>query len=382
MNLLRNRIAIVFLYIYGVCSAQAGLTGNILKVGDSAPSLDSAKWLKGEPVNEFKKGHIYVVDFGFIGCVPCMEGWAKMSRLQEKYKDQVTFVVVMTHSSLSQVEKYLDRTGDLISVPVAFDAPIIDGNIKQNRILDSLWVKRTSNALEKKLGYPTYYFIDKEGRIAHIGDATTNIEYQLDLLLGNNEAALTNEQKEFKRKELYNGYLYYANNYSHRKDLKYSDFVNALDYIEKLIKIFPENIAYKRDKFGLLLEINSQAAYNYGKEVLENYPWEIMNNAWDLAKRWSPLIRRKFFEGSDIDNDLAIAMCLKSATLSKVNVLEAWSYAYASEFYFMKGDSKNGEEFLLKAIRTASSSRRKEIFSKRLEVYKNAKDLLTKRTLF
>ncbi|WP_268223884.1 TlpA family protein disulfide reductase [Sinomicrobium oceani] len=381
MNVLKKVIAIVLLYIYGACNAQAGLIENTLNVGDPAPSLDTAKWLKGSPINKFKKGHIYVVDFGFIGCVPCMEGWAKMSRLQQKYKDEVTFVVVMTHSSMDQVKKYVEITRELITIPVAFDVPKTGWNGDQKRVLDSLWVKATSNGLGKKLGYPTYFFINKEGRIAHIGNSTTNVEYQLELLLENKEAALMNEQKEFKRKELYNGYLYYANNYPYRKDLKYSDYANALEYIENLIKIFPENIAYKRDKFGLLLEIDNPAAYNYGKEILENYPWVKMNNAWDLAKGWYSLIRRKFFEGEDIDFNLGIAMCLKSAELSNDDNLEAWSYAHAGELYFMKGDSEQGEEMMLKAIHIASSSEFKKSFLTNLEIYKSAKELVTHRKL-
>ena len=40
---------------------------NLLKVGDPAPSLKGAEWIKGEPIHEFKKGHVYVVDFGFVG---------------------------------------------------------------------------------------------------------------------------------------------------------------------------------------------------------------------------------------------------------------------------------------------------------------------------
>ncbi|MBC9795128.1 TlpA family protein disulfide reductase [Sinomicrobium weinanense] len=367
----------LWLTIY-ICHGQTDQIGNNLKIGDPAPSLSAATWIKGDPVREFRKGHIYIVDFGFIGCLPCMEGWPKLSELQKKYKEEATFVVVMT-STGPRVKKYLEKMGNRMNLNVAVDTLASIGDNQQNWVLDSLWVKAAGKGLGKNMGYPTIFFIDKKGSISYVGDGETNVQYQLDSLLGNlNKKAITkHKRKEQKRQELYDGYLNIIKYYDDELDgfitsdtydhLEQEELENALKYMEELIDLFPDDITYKKYKFGLLLAIDKQTAYAYAREVLDSYPWEEMNNSWDLAKSWVPLIRKEFFKGERPDYDLAIAMCLKSAELSKDDLLAAFSYNDASEFSFMEGDLEKGEEFMSKAINlTTPGSEYRKLFLARL----------------
>ena len=57
ITLTRTLVALSLLATVGGAFAQT------LKVGDPAPALTVDKWVKGEPVKEFKKGEVYVVEF-------------------------------------------------------------------------------------------------------------------------------------------------------------------------------------------------------------------------------------------------------------------------------------------------------------------------------
>lgn len=48
------------LTMLSAASAQSEAT---LKVGDDAPALSISEWVKGEPVDSFKKDSVYLVEF-------------------------------------------------------------------------------------------------------------------------------------------------------------------------------------------------------------------------------------------------------------------------------------------------------------------------------
>jgi hypothetical protein len=52
-------------YAITVAAFTLALSGwaQTLKVGDPAPTLPVAKWVKGQPVKEFEQGKVYVVEF-------------------------------------------------------------------------------------------------------------------------------------------------------------------------------------------------------------------------------------------------------------------------------------------------------------------------------
>ncbi|MGS2762142.1 TlpA family protein disulfide reductase [Sinomicrobium sp. M5D2P9] len=367
MALLRISI-LVLLCFTGHWSCRNAAPSGTLQVGDPAPSLAKALWVKGAPVTTFEKGHIYVIDFGFIGCVPCMEAWPKLSDLQEKYGNKVTFIVVMTHmESISGVEKYLERMGDEIDINVVFDPRMKDDNDTQGRrkewILDNRWNKATARALGKNsMPYPTLYFVDKKGQVAHIGNSRTNIEYVLGKLL-NGEAEKAVPVSDGFRKERYESY---------KRNMRKGNLSEALEDMDRLTREFPREIKYKRLKFKLLLQVNEHEAYDYGREILNRYSWVEMNNAWDLSKSWSGLIRDGIITGNlqSPDYDLAIAMNLKSAALCGHDRLEALSYANAAEFFYMRGDMGIGEEVMNKAISSTPSAGDRDIFRVLLEKYR------------
>ncbi len=54
-------------------------------IGDKAPAMSVEEWLKGEPVNTFESGKVYLVEFWGTWCSPCIANIPHLSEIQKKY---------------------------------------------------------------------------------------------------------------------------------------------------------------------------------------------------------------------------------------------------------------------------------------------------------
>jgi thiol-disulfide isomerase/thioredoxin len=134
-----------------------------LKVGDPAPALKVDKWIKGDSVNGFDKGKVYVVEFWATWCPPCRTSIPHLTELQHKYKD-VVFIGVDgneraastgTDNRVATIEKFVKEQGDKMDYRVAYDS---NGSA----------VKPFMDAAGQE-GIPTAFLINGEGKIAWIG---------------------------------------------------------------------------------------------------------------------------------------------------------------------------------------------------------------------
>ncbi|SFD87041.1 Thiol-disulfide isomerase or thioredoxin [Chitinophaga sp. CF118] len=101
-----------------------------LKIGDTAPELKYAKWIKGTPVKAYKKDYLYVFEFWATWCGPCKAAMPHLSELAKKYKDKATFTGINIwektgdkpyESSLPSVIKFVNSVGDKMAYNVAAD---------------------------------------------------------------------------------------------------------------------------------------------------------------------------------------------------------------------------------------------------------------------
>ena len=63
-----------------------------LNIGDPAPALQVREWLKGEPIQRFEKGNVYVLEFWATWCAPCKAAMPHLSALANEYKGKVRFL--------------------------------------------------------------------------------------------------------------------------------------------------------------------------------------------------------------------------------------------------------------------------------------------------
>lgn len=70
--------------------------GPSLIVGDPAPDLRIAEWIRGEPVEKFEAGRAYAIEFWATWCGPCIATFPEMRTLTEHYKDAAVVVLGVT----------------------------------------------------------------------------------------------------------------------------------------------------------------------------------------------------------------------------------------------------------------------------------------------
>jgi thiol-disulfide isomerase/thioredoxin len=133
-----------------------------LMVGDPAPALRVAGWVKGEPIAGFEQGTAYVVEFWATWCGPCRKAIPHVSDLQKKHADKKLRIVGVSvwEQDPGLVEPFVEKMGDQMGYTVAKDQAAGE---------DKGEMARTWMAASGQQGIPASFIVDRSGRIAWIG---------------------------------------------------------------------------------------------------------------------------------------------------------------------------------------------------------------------
>jgi thiol-disulfide isomerase/thioredoxin len=134
-----------------------------LSIGDHAPPLAVARWIKGEPIQRLEPGRIYVVEFSATYCGPCIEVAPHLSSLQERYPNVTIISVMASEMEIAKVGPFIAKMGDRVRYRVALDK-VPDGEPPDQGAMHRTWMAAAGSNL---LG--TSFVVDKDGRIAWIG---------------------------------------------------------------------------------------------------------------------------------------------------------------------------------------------------------------------
>lgn len=130
-----------------------------LDIGDPAPPLRASNWLKGEAVEKFESGKVYVVDFWATWCGPCIASMPHLAELQTEYKDKGLVAVAFTtkdpNNPLEDVKSFVESQAKEYPLRFAFAA--------SEDTYDAYMTAAGQN------GIPCSFVIDKQGKIAYIG---------------------------------------------------------------------------------------------------------------------------------------------------------------------------------------------------------------------
>lgn len=144
-------------------SVQAPVTAGNLAVGDPAPALGGVRWIKGTPVEGFKAGQVYVVEFWATWCGPCTLMMPRLSRLAREYAGRVTVIGV----DILELGKDPKATNASVNAFVAEMGDRMDYNVCRDTE-DGL-ITRTWYRAANRTGIPATFVVDGKGRIAWIG---------------------------------------------------------------------------------------------------------------------------------------------------------------------------------------------------------------------
>ncbi|HEY8968200.1 MAG TPA: TlpA disulfide reductase family protein [Puia sp.] len=238
-----------------------------VNIGDAAPPLRVRAWLKGNPIQQFEKGRIYVVEFWATWCHPCKVAMPHLSELAREYRNKVTFLGIDVYekstTSLEKIKHFVDSMGSRMDYNVAAE----DSNF-----MEAGWLDSTG---EKNKGIPRSFIVDAAGRLAWVG-YPPDLKQILPQVLNNTwdiKAALA--QRNLQRRL---EFLDTDENFELWKFRADPDKPNDLGHpdsillaIDKIVQKEPglkyaPLMAY--NTFSALLKTDAHKAYTYGKEVL------------------------------------------------------------------------------------------------------------------
>ncbi len=132
-----------------------------LWIGSSAPELSIAKFIKGDSVNGFEDGQVYVVEFWATWCGPCIAAFPHLTQLQSDHGEDVQFIGVNIWERekgaerMEKVEKFVHKQGERMGYTVAIE----DGSSMSDN-----WMRPAGQG-----GIPAAFIVDGNGDIAWIG---------------------------------------------------------------------------------------------------------------------------------------------------------------------------------------------------------------------
>ena len=138
--------------------------GKKITIGDTAPSIDISNWIKGEKVEKFEDGKVYIVEFWATWCGPCKVSMPHLSEAQAQYKDYGVTFIGISDEPLETVTKWLDSTdkksgkqwSDLIAYTLTTDP---DKSVKNDYFTAA-----------GQRGIPSAFIVGKDQKIEWIGN--------------------------------------------------------------------------------------------------------------------------------------------------------------------------------------------------------------------
>lgn len=299
----------------------AAPTEPTLKVGDAAPPISVVSWVKGNKVDKFEKGKVYVVEFWATWCGPCKVSIPHLTELAQKNKGKATFIGVSSFEhpaeNIDQVKKFVTDMGAKMDYNVAADgAPGVMGKT---------WMEAAQQP-----GIPTAFIVNRDGKIAWIGHPMVGMDEVLDKVIAN-KFNMDDEAAKQAKAKLLNDLMQPVVG-----DIQKGDLKAAISKMDKIIADHPEFEADLGDtRYTFLLATDEPAAYDYAAKLstglYKNNAEKLNQMAWAIVDDQAQINNPNY--------DLAVKMAQRGLEVAKpteiIHVYVADTLAYA---YFKSGN--------------------------------------------
>ncbi|MBM3879241.1 MAG: TlpA family protein disulfide reductase [Verrucomicrobia bacterium] len=141
--------------------------GTAAELGDPAPALEIAEWVKGTPVRlaDGRGKHVFVIEFWATWCPPCRASIPHLTELQAKFKDRQVVVVGISDEAPAVVKPFVAKLAESMNYSVAID----QDRQTARRYLEAFGVG----------GIPHAFVVDTQGRIVWQGHPMAELEETL-----------------------------------------------------------------------------------------------------------------------------------------------------------------------------------------------------------
>jgi thiol-disulfide isomerase/thioredoxin len=140
------------------CSSQTFL------IGDPAPNLTGATWLRGGPHDAWQPGKVYVLDFWATWCAPCVEMMPDYQSLQDSFADTGVHVIGIAIWS---------EKGPMTPAQALAKHPQLQYAVAQDH--DDQLAQAFMAGTESG-GLPTVMVVDRNGHLAWVGEHGDELE--------------------------------------------------------------------------------------------------------------------------------------------------------------------------------------------------------------
>ena len=316
----------------------AGLT-----IGDAAPPISIAKWVKGDPVEGFTSDQVYVVEFWATWCGPCLAGMPHIASLQTEYGDKVKFIGVSAEEEevVTEFMGQNSRDGKLWSEVITYTIAL-----DENRQTNAAYMQAAGQN-----GIPCAFIVGKSGNVEWIGHPASIDDPLKQVVDGTWDptaarAALLAEQEADKVMQEIGPQIQAA--------LQKEDFKTAVALIDQLIEKFPENAQFKQARFQFLLKGEMFDEANKAAEEMikasNDSAMELNQLAWMLATG---------VEGPGPDLDLALTAAKRAEELTESK--DASILDTVGRVLFKKGNTEDAIAIQKKAVEIAGADMKEQL---------------------
>ncbi len=135
-----------------------------LLVGDPAPGIRIAEFVKGTPLAALELGQVYVLEFWATWCGPCLANVPHLSELQDKYPQAIFIGVAATEPNAEAVSTFVAEMGDQLRYRIAIEESLAGCTGREGGWMTKNWLEASYQR-----GIPAAFIVNSMGQIAWIG---------------------------------------------------------------------------------------------------------------------------------------------------------------------------------------------------------------------
>lgn len=134
----------------------------VLRIESPAPPIKLEIWVRGQPLTNFQRGKVYIVEVWATWCESCVPTIPHLVQLQDKYNDSGLEIIGVAASERARtqdeartnLDTWLTKEFPNLNYRIAFDC---------TGEMNGVWMDASSFEI------PTAFIVDRDGRIAFIG---------------------------------------------------------------------------------------------------------------------------------------------------------------------------------------------------------------------